>query len=87
MKEHKLTSKHVWTFGGDIMIFSWEDIPNKLLQEHVLPVDKGLFTELNVSKCKWLLFGMCHPPSQEDQYYSNNLGKVLDTYCQYDNIL
>ena len=85
--EHKLTSKHVWTCGGGIMIFSQEDRPNKLLQGHVPPVDKGLFTELNVSKCKWLLLGTCHPPSQEDQNYCNNLGKVLDTFCQYDNIL
>ena len=55
----------------------------KLLQKHVLPVD----IKLNFRRCKWLLFGTYHPPSQEDQYYHNSLDKVLDTYCQYDNIL
>ena len=74
--------------GGGIMIFVLEDVPSKLLQKHVLPVvTEGFFIDLNFRKCKWLLFGTCHPPSQEDQYYCNNLDKGLDTYCQYDNIL
>ena len=38
-------------------------------------------------KCKWLLFGTYHPPSQEDQYCYNNLDKVRVTYCQYYKVL
>ena len=35
------------------MIFVREDIPSKLLQKHILPVDiEVLFIELNFRKCK-----------------------------------
>ena len=44
------------------------------------PYDKeGLFVELNLRKCKWLLFRTYHPPSQEDIYYFDNLDKAFDT--------
>ena len=69
------------------MIFVREDIPSKLLQKHVMPVDvEALFVELNLGKCKLSLFGTYHRSSQEDQYCYKNLSKALDTYCQYDKI-
>ena len=52
----------------------WKDIviphiPSKPLDKHVFPYDmEGLFAELNFKKCKWLLFGTYHPPSQADIY-------------------
>ena len=48
---------------------------------------EGLFVELNFKKCKWLLFGKYHPPSQRDIYYFDNLDKAFDTYNSYEKRL
>ena len=73
---------------GGVMIYIRDDIPSRLLLKHVFPSDiEGLYIELNFRKCKWLLLGLYHPPSQSDQYYFNSLDKSLDTYSNYENIL
>ena len=70
------------------MIYIWDDIPCRLLLEHVFPSDiEGLYIELNFRKCKWLVLGTYHPPSQSEQYYFNNLDKSLDTHSNYEKIL
>ena len=47
-----------------------------------------MFIEINFRKSKWLLFGTYHPPSQNDNFYFNNIGRALDIYTQkYDKIL
>lgn len=46
-----------------------------------------LFFELKFIKSKWLLFGTCHSPAQNDQYYLNCIDKALDTCSNYDNVL
>ena len=46
-----------------------------------------IYIELNFRKCKWLLLGTYHPPSQPDQYYFDNLDKSLDTYSNYEKKL
>ena len=38
-------------------------------------------------KCKWLLSGTYHPPSQADIYYFDNLDKAFDTYSSYEKRL
>ena len=74
--------------GGGVMICIREDIPSKGLDKHVFPYDiEGLFVELNFRKCKWLLFGTYHPPSQADIYYFDNLDKRFDTYSSYEKCL
>ena len=67
--------------GGGVIIYMREDIPSKILTKHVLPTDiEALFIELNFRKCKWLLSGIYHPPSQSDQYLFDRLDKHLDVY-------
>ena len=62
--------------GGGVMIYIRDDIPSRLLSEHVFPSDiEGLFIELNFRKYKWLLLGTYHPLSKSDQYYFNKLDK------------
>ena len=74
--------------GEDVMIFVMEDIPSNLLTKHNFQSDvEGLFAELNFRKSKWLLFCICHPPAQNDQYFFNCIDKALDTYSNYDNVL
>ena len=76
-------------FGGGLIIYVREDIPCTQLKKHSFPGDiEGIFLELNFRKCKWLLFGTYHPPSQNDSYYFNTIGKALDVYDKsYDKFL
>ena len=48
---------------------------------------EGIFVELSFRKCKWLLFGTYHTPSQADIYYFDNLDKAFDTYSSYEKRL
>ena len=53
-----------------VMTYVRENIPIKLLKKYVLPSDIGCtFLELNFRKCKWLLVGTCHLPSQNDHLF------------------
>ena len=70
------------------MIYAREDIPSKILEKFKLPPDiEGMIIELSFSKIKWLLFRICHPPFQNDQYYFEALDKALDCYSSYDRIV
>ena len=74
--------------GRGVMIYIRDDSHSRLLSKHVFPSDtEGLYIEINFRKCKWLLLGTYHPPSQSDQYYFNNLDKSLDTYSNYEKTL
>ena len=73
---------------GRVMIYIRENIPSKRLVKHVFLYNmEGLFVELNFRKCKWLLFGTYHPPSQADIYYFDYLDKAYDTYSSYEKRL
>ena len=74
-------------YGGGVMIYIRNTIRSKILEKHSCPNNiECLFIELNFRKCKWLLCGMYHPPSQNDEYYFNYLGKVLDAYSDYEKV-
>ena len=75
-------------YGGGVMIYIRDTIPSKILEKHSCPNNiECLFTELNFRKCKLLLCGTYHPPSQNDEYYFNYLNKTLDTYSNYKKVL
>ena len=68
--------------GGGVIVFVREDIPSKVLQRHVLPGDAEVLPiEINLRKTKFLLLAACHPPSQCDEYFFDNVFKVLDKYA------
>ena len=70
------------------MIYVSEDIPIKLLTKLVPPSDiECIFLELNFRKCKWLLVGTYHPPSQNDHYFFENLDKAIDVYSHSKKVL
>ena len=46
-----------------------------------------ILLEINFWKSKWLLCGIDHPPSHNDQYFFDNVGIVLDIYWSYDKIV
>ena len=63
-----------------------EDIHCKQLK-HIFPEGiEGMFVELNFRKCKWLLFGTYHSPSQNDAFF-NSVGRAIETYNTYDKLL
>ena len=70
------------------MIYIREDILSKQLDKHVFPYGmEGPFVKLNFQKCKQLLFGTYHPPSQADIYFFDNLDKAFDTWISYQKRL
>ena len=75
--------------GGGLLIYVREDITSKLVAQHTLPDDiEAIFLEINFRKLKWLLCGTYHPPSQNDEYYFNSIGRALNVYgSKYDRIL
>ena len=75
--------------GGGLLIYIREDIPSKQLFDYSLPDDiEGLFIELNFRKSKWLLGGIYHPPSQDDNYFFRCIARALDAYNDiYDKFL
>ena len=75
--------------GGGILIYIRTGIPCKQLNNYNLPdTIEGIFIEINLRKSKWLLLGTYHPPSQNDNFYFNNIALALDTHTQkYDKIL
>ena len=49
---------------------------------------KGIFIEINLRKCKWLLFATYHPPSQCGKYFFDYLSRSLDIYIAlYDKFV
>ena len=79
----------VIVMGGGLPIYIREDIPSKQLFHYSLPDDiEGLFIELNFRKSKWLLGGIYHPPSQDDNYFFRCIARALDAYNDiYDKFL
>ena len=66
-----------------------QDVHSKQLKKHKFADNiEGVFVEINFYKSKWLLFGTYHPPTQNKNFYFENVGHALDLYTQnYDRIL
>ena len=59
------------------MIYVRDGNSSRLLTKHFFPHDiEKFFVEMNFRKCKWLLLGTYHPPSQSDQYFFENVDKA-----------
>lgn len=49
---------------------------------------KIICIEINIRKQKWIIIGIYHPPNQNEDYFLNKLGKVVDLCSQnYENML
>ena len=59
----------------------------KMLTKHNLPEDiEAAFIELNFRKCKWLLCATYRAPSQNHNYFFDNIDKCLDVYSTYERV-
>ena len=47
---------------------------------------EGIFVEMNFQKCKWLLFGSYHPPSQSQKYFLDYVSFRLDVLTKNKKI-
>ena len=64
-----------------------DNIPSKRLAKYNLPEDiEAAFIELNFRKCKWLLCGTYRAPSQNYNYFFNNIDKGLDVHSSYERV-
>ena len=73
--------------GGSILIYVREDIPSKQLIDHTFPDDiETIFIEINLRKCKLLLGGSYHPPSQSHNYFFDKISNSLDLYILVNTI-
>ena len=73
--------------GRGLMIYVRDDIPSKMLTKHNLPEDiEAAFVELNFRKCKWLLCATYRAPSQNHNYFFDNIDKGLDVYSTYERV-
>ena len=72
---------------GGLMIYVRQDIPSKMLTKNNLPGDiEVAFIELNFLKCKWLLCATYLAPSQNHNYFFDNIDKCLDVYSTFERV-
>ena len=73
--------------GRGLMIDARDDIPSKMLTKHNLPEDiETVFIELTFHKCKWVLWATYCPPSQNLNYFFDNIDKSLDVHSTYERV-
>ena len=64
-----------------------DDIGSKMLTKHNLPEDtEAAFIELNFRKCMWLLCATYRAPTQNHDYFFDNINKCLDVYSAYETV-
>ena len=76
-------------YGGGLLVYVRERAPIKELSSYKPPndIECGLFA-LTVKKQKWILISIYRPPSQPEQHFFCEIGKVLDRFCtKYENII
>ena len=64
--------------GGGLLIYVREGVPAKLKTDFKLPsnIECGII-EISLNKKKWLLLGIYRPPSQQEEYFFNEISKAL----------
>ena len=75
--------------GGGVLIYVRNCIASKQLHDFNITggTVEGVFVEFKIKNEKWLLFGLYHPPSQNDKDFINFLTRSLDFYQSYENFL
>ena len=73
--------------GGGLMIYVQDGIPSKMLTKQNLPEDiEAACIELNFRKCKWLLCATYRAPSQNHNYFFDDIDEGLDLYSTYERV-
>ena len=65
-------------FGGGLMFYVNEQIPNKVLSLESIPMDIELILlEFTVKHRRWMCIDIYRPPSQNETYFIDHLSKSL----------
>ena len=75
--------------GGGLLIYVREGIPAKQKTEFKFPndIECGM-VEINLHNKRWLLFGIYRPPSQNEKYFLEQMGKAIDHHSNdFENIV
>ena len=72
---------------GGIPIYVRKDITCRELKDHPpLNNAQGIFLELNLKRCKWLMFGGYNPSKDNIDNFVKGIGPTLDHYMpKYGN--
>ena len=78
----------IYTHGGGILLYVWEDIPSKLLLVEENPIE-GFFEEINSrKKKKWLISCSYNPQKSSSSNHVAVLSKRLDLFSnKYERLL
>ena len=73
---------------GGVLIFVRDDIPYRKLKNYSDDNFEGIFIEINLRKCKWLIFGGYNYIKGNIETFLRNLGTTLDKHMtQIENFL
>ena len=73
--------------GGGIMVFTREDIPEKVLSADTKPI-QAIYTELNFHKRKWLLSCSRNPSKNNIMNHLDELRRSIDLYSsEYEHVM
>ena len=75
--------------SGGMLVYVNKDIPSKLLKNLIIPSDCQIMPiEINLRKSKWLVVPIYKPPSTNDEYFLENLNRVIEFYADsFENII
>ena len=75
--------------SGGLLIYIKETIPSKELKELLIPKELQILPiEINLRKSKWLIIPVYRPPSISENYFIDNMNKIIEYYShKYENIL
>ena len=75
--------------SGGILVHVKSSIPSRRLSfENLCDSIQGVPFEINLRKEKWLVISIYRPPSQNREYFLNNLTAIIDFFADtYDNYL
>ena len=75
--------------GGRLLMYMDDNIPSRILNQHTIPDDVEIMcVEINLKKQKWITIGIYRPPSMNERYFIDHLGRVIDFYSKiYDRFV
>ena len=76
-------------FGGGIVVYVREGIPNKLLEGQTQSnIIENICLELNLKSRKWFLCAIYNPHGENAEFFLRSLSVILDSYQKkYDNLI
>ena len=71
--------------GVGIMFYVNENLPCKNLTTEIDNLTETIFLEVNLQSSKWLFADCYKPPSQNEEFFINNLSKTINAFStKYD---